>query len=135
VFGSTPARAAADLAVVNATGKIPAAEARHTPDGVDDRTAATLAATGHTAAAASAVLGLGPSDTALTSGAGAGVGVFAAQLARIAEARMIGTASAAPAGHLRESGAEPVTYGEGLVDRARALAPRGVTAALDLLDL
>ena len=29
-------------------------------------------------------------------------------------------------------GAEPVTYGDGLVDRLRALAPAGVTAAIDL---
>jgi NADPH:quinone reductase-like Zn-dependent oxidoreductase len=30
------------------------------------------------------------------------------------------------------SGAEPVAYGDGLADRVRDLAPRGVTAAIDL---
>ena len=33
---------------------------------------------------------------------------------------------------LRDLGAEPVAYGDGLVDRVRALAPRGITAAIDL---
>src|SRR6185312_17104459 len=47
-------------------------------------------------------------------------------------ARVIGTGSASSADFLRELGAEPVAYGEGLVDRVRALAPGGITAALDL---
>ncbi|WP_313885779.1 zinc-binding dehydrogenase [Fodinicola feengrottensis] len=33
---------------------------------------------------------------------------------------------------LRDLGAEPVAYGDGLADRVRALAPGGVTAAIDL---
>jgi len=33
---------------------------------------------------------------------------------------------------LRDLGAEPVAYGDGLADRVRALAPRGITAAIDL---
>ncbi len=45
---------------------------------------------------------------------------------------MIGTGSAASADNLRALGAEPVAYGDGLVDRVRALAPAGVTAAIDL---
>ena len=32
---------------------------------------------------------------------------------------------------LRELGAEPVAYGEGLLERVRALAPEGVDAAMD----
>jgi NADPH:quinone reductase-like Zn-dependent oxidoreductase len=32
---------------------------------------------------------------------------------------------------LRELGAEPLTYGQGLLERIRAVAPRGVDAALD----
>jgi NADPH:quinone reductase-like Zn-dependent oxidoreductase len=58
--------------------------------------------------------------------------VFAVQLARIAGARVIGTGSAASADYLRDLGAEPVAYGDGLTDRVRALAPGGVTAAIDL---
>ncbi|MBD3934999.1 NADP-dependent oxidoreductase, partial [Streptomyces chumphonensis] len=33
--------------------------------------------------------------------------------------------------HLRALGAVPVTYGDGLVERVRELAPDGVDAALD----
>jgi NADPH-dependent curcumin reductase CurA len=47
-------------------------------------------------------------------------------------ARVIGTASPANHEYLRSLGAEPVAYGEGLVERIRALAPDGVDAALDV---
>jgi NADPH:quinone reductase-like Zn-dependent oxidoreductase len=107
-------------------------DAHHTPDGVDDRTAAVLAIGGCTAAAALAVVKPGPGDTLLIGGAGGGVGVFAVQLARLAGARVIGTGSATSADALRALGAEPVTYGDGLAGRVRALAPAGVTAAIDL---
>ena len=40
--------------------------------------------------------------------------------------------SAASAAFLRDLGADPVTYGEGLADRLRTIAPGGITAAIDL---
>ncbi len=132
VFGGALSRAVADFVVVDPVPGIAANEAHHTPDGVDDRTAATLTIAGRTASAALAVVGVGPQDTVLIGGAGGGVGVFAVQLARIAGARVIGTGSAASADYLRELGAEPVTYGDGLAERVGALAPDGVTAAIDL---
>jgi len=58
--------------------------------------------------------------------------VFTVQLARLAGARVIGTGSVTSADGLRALGAEPAAYGDGLVDRLRALAPAGVTAAIDL---
>jgi NADPH:quinone reductase-like Zn-dependent oxidoreductase len=60
------------------------------------------------------------------------VGVFAVQLAKLAGARVIGTASQATFEFLRRLGAEPVAYGPGLADRVRTPAPDGVTAATDL---
>ena len=132
VFGGALSRAVADFVVVDPSGDIAANEAHHTPDGVDDRTAATLTIAGRTASAALAVVQLGPDDTVLIGGAAGGVGVFAVQLARIAGARVIGTGSAASADFLRDLGAEPVAYGDGLADRVRGLAPGGVTAAIDL---
>jgi NADPH:quinone reductase-like Zn-dependent oxidoreductase len=133
VFGGALSRAVADYVVIDVAGTIAAGDDAHrTPDGVDDRTAATLAIAGCTAAAALAVVHPGPADTLLIGGAGGGVGVFAVQLARLAGARVIGTGSATSAGALRALGAEPVTYGDGLADRVRALAPGGVTAAVDL---
>jgi NADPH:quinone reductase-like Zn-dependent oxidoreductase len=133
VFGGALSRAVADYVVVEPAGSIATgSDAHHTPDGVDDRTAATLAIAGCTAAAALAVVDLGPDDTVLIGGAAGGVGVFTVQLARLAGARVIGTGSATSADNLRRLGAEPVTYGDGLVERVRALAPEGVTAAIDL---
>ncbi|CAM5731147.1 NADP-dependent oxidoreductase [Streptomyces fumanus] len=132
VFGTALSRAVADHVVIEADGDITGGVAHHTPDGVDDRTAATLSIAGSTASAALDVLGLGPGDTVLIGGAGGGVGVFAVQLARIAGARVIGTGSPSSAEHLRSLDAEPVAYGEGLADRVRGLGGGPVTAALDL---
>lgn len=132
VFGGALSRAVADFVVVDAAGGGPANEAHQTPDGVEDRTAATFTIAGRTAAAALAVVGPGPGDTVLIGGAAGGVGVFAVQLARLAGARVIGTGSAASSDFLRGLGAEPVAYDDGLADRVRALAPSGVTAAVDL---
>jgi NADPH:quinone reductase-like Zn-dependent oxidoreductase len=132
VFGTALSRAVADHVVLAADGDIVSGVAHHTPEGVDDRTAATLSIAGSTASAALDVLGLGPDDTVLVGGAGGGVGVFAVQLARIAGARVIGTGSPSSAEHLRGLGAEPVAYGEGLADRVRGLGAGPVTAALDL---
>src|SRR5580700_8406090 len=102
VFGGALSRAVADYVVVAVGGAIAAGgDAHHTPDGVDDRTAATLTNAGCTAAAALAVIDLGPGDTVLIGGAGGGVGVFTVQLARLAGARVIGTGSATSADALR----------------------------------
>ncbi len=133
VFGGALSRAVADYVVIDVDGTIAAGgDAHHTPDGVDERTAAVLAIAGCTAAAALAVVNPGPGDTLLVGGAGGGVGVFTVQLARLAGARVIGTGSATSADALRVLGAEPVAYGDGLAERVRALAPEGVTAAIDL---
>jgi NADPH:quinone reductase-like Zn-dependent oxidoreductase len=132
VFGGALSRAVAGFVVVDAAGGTAANEAHRTPDGVDDRTAATLTIAGRTAAAALAVASPGPGDTLLIGGAAGGVGVLAVQLARLAGARVIGTGSAASSGFLRGLGAVPVAYGDGLAGRVRALAAGPVTAAIDL---
>ena len=46
--------------------------------------------------------------------------------------RVIGAASAANQNYLSLLGAEPVAYGEGMIERVRALAPDGVDVALDV---
>jgi NADPH:quinone reductase-like Zn-dependent oxidoreductase len=58
---------------------------------------------------------------------------LAVQLARMAGATVIGTASPANHDYLRELGAIPVAYGPGLADRVRDVAPRGVTVVLDAI--
>ena len=87
---------------------------------------------GTTAAAALAAIGLRSGDTVLIGGAAGGVGVLAVQLARLAGATVIGTASEGTFEFLRQLGARPVAHGPGLADRVRALAPGAVTAATDL---
>ncbi|GAA0405865.1 NADP-dependent oxidoreductase [Streptomyces luteireticuli] len=72
-------------------------------------------------------------DTVLVHGAAGGVGSMAVQLARNAGARVIGTASERNHAYLRSLGAEPLVYGDGLVDRFRALAPEGASVVLDLV--
>ncbi|PZT74270.1 MULTISPECIES: NADP-dependent oxidoreductase [unclassified Streptomyces] len=70
-------------------------------------------------------------ETVLVHAAAGGVGSLAVQLARHTGCRVIGTASERNHDHLRRLGAEPVEYGDGLVDRLRALAPDGIDAAFD----
>jgi NADPH:quinone reductase-like Zn-dependent oxidoreductase len=131
VYGGALGRAAADFVVVKASGDGSEAVTR-TPDGISDEVASTLAVAGTTASAALAAIGLRSSDTVLIGGAAGGVGIFAVQLAKLAGATVIGTASDGTFDFLRRLGARPVTYGSGLADRVRALAPAGITAAADL---
>ncbi|MER6958267.1 NADP-dependent oxidoreductase [Streptomyces sp. NPDC000618] len=70
-------------------------------------------------------------ETVLVHAAAGGVGSIAVQLAAHLGARVIGTASEANHDFVRSLGGEPVTYGEGLAERVRGLAPEGVDAAFD----
>jgi len=131
VYGGAQGKAAADFVAVKTSAGAPDA-LFHTPDGISAEVATTLPVAGTTAAAALAAIGLRSGDTVLIGGAAGGVGVFAVQLAKLAGATVIGTASEGTFEFLRQLGAEPVAYGPGLADRVRALAPGGVTAATDL---
>lgn len=103
------------------------------PAGVSWDAAGALPLAGLTAERVLDAAGVGDGDTVLVHGASGGVGTLTVQLARLRGARVIGTGS--PSGHdrLRALGAEPVAYGEGLVDAVRALAPAGVDAVVDLV--
>ena len=85
-----------------------------------------------TAVAAVRAVSLKPGEVVAVSGAAGGVGALAIQLARRAGARVIGIASDESAPFLRSVGVEPVAYGDGLSERLRALAPRGLGAFIDL---
>ncbi|GAA1983534.1 NADP-dependent oxidoreductase [Isoptericola halotolerans] len=93
--------------------------------------AAAVPLTGLTALQSIRRSGVRDGQTVLVHAAAGGVGSFAVQIARALGARVIGTASEANHEFLRSLGAEPVTYGDGLAERVRALAPDGVDVALD----
>ncbi|WP_406313392.1 NADP-dependent oxidoreductase [Streptosporangium sp. NBC_01639] len=76
-------------------------------------------------------LAVGAGHTVLVQGAAGGVGTIAVQLAVARGATVIGTASEHNHDFLRSLGAEPTTYGTGLVERIRALVPAGVDAVFD----
>jgi NADPH:quinone reductase-like Zn-dependent oxidoreductase len=77
-------------------------------------------------------LKVGEGDTLLVSGASGAVGAVAVQLAVQRGATVIGTAGSANQEYVATLGATPTHYGAGLVDRVRALAPKGVDAVFDV---
>lgn len=95
------------------------------------RQAGSLGASGQTALTVLRELRVRAGETLLVHAAAGGAGSMAVQLARQRGARVIGTASTANHDHLRRLGAEPLSYGEGLLHRIRAAAPDGVDAVLD----
>jgi NADPH:quinone reductase-like Zn-dependent oxidoreductase len=129
VYGGVMERAAADFVVMETDAS---SAIFHTPEGLSDEVASTLPIAAATASAALAALDLSGADTVLVGGAAGGVGVFVVQLARLAGATVIGTASEGTFPFLRDLGTQPVAYGPGVEDRVRACAPEGITAAIDL---
>jgi len=110
---------------------VPGAALVPKPQALDWDQAAGLMLTGATAVHALTAVQAGAGDTVLVHGAAGGVGQMLVQLAVAAGARVIGTAGSSGAELLRRLGGEPVRYGDGLAERVRALAPDGVTAAVD----
>jgi NADPH:quinone reductase-like Zn-dependent oxidoreductase len=115
-------RGAAELAVLSVWAPV--------PDGLDAPQAAALPIVAETSRRALRILDVKPGETLLVHGASGGVGGLATQLAVAAGVRVIGTAAPANQDRVAAYGATPTTYGEGIVDRVRALAP-AVHAVLD----
>ena len=124
VFGFTVGGACAELALLEHYAVKPA--------GMSWEEAAGLPVAVETAVRTLDALGVEDGHTLLINGAAGGVGAAAVQFARARGARVIGTASEANHDFLRSLGAEPTTYGAGLADRVRELAPGGVDRALDV---
>ncbi|MBV2156429.1 NADP-dependent oxidoreductase [Kitasatospora sp. SUK 42] len=106
-------------------------ELAHKPATLSWEEAAALPGAAETSERALDVLGVQPGETLLVHGAAGGVGTVLLQFARARGITVIGTASEPNHAHLRELGAIPVTYGEGLAERVRAAAPGGVDRVLD----
>ncbi|RNL65037.1 NADP-dependent oxidoreductase [Nocardioides marmoriginsengisoli] len=92
-----------------------------------------LMLTGATAVHLLTATAVGDGDTVLVHGGSGGVGLMAIQLAALRGARVIATASPRRHAALESLGAEPVTYGDGLLERLQAMAPEGIDVALDLI--
>ncbi len=103
------------------------------PPALDWTVAGSILLVGGTAAHALQVAAAKPGETLLVHGAAGGVGQIAVQLAAQDGVRVIGTARESNHDLLRGYGVIPVTYGPGLADRVRALAPDGVDAAIDTI--
>ncbi len=110
---------------------IPASSVVPRPAGLDWNQAAGLLLAGVTAVHALTAVGASQGEVLLLHAASGAVGRLATEIAVGRGVRVIGTAGPAQHDALRELGAEPVAYGEGLKARIRALAPAGVDAAID----
>jgi NADPH2:quinone reductase len=110
---------------------VPASMLLRKPRGFSFSEAAGLLGSGTTAAHALEAVRVGTGDVVLIHGVSGAVGSMVAQLALLRGTRVIGTASPTRHARLRELGVDPVAYGPGLEDRVRALAPGGVSAAID----
>jgi NADPH:quinone reductase-like Zn-dependent oxidoreductase len=125
VLGSTMLNGQASAVVV------PALNAVRKPAHLDFPTAAALVAAAQTASGALRELDVRAGDVLLVHAAAGSVGTLAVQLARLAGATVIGTASPANHDYLRGIGAIPVPYGESLPHSVRLLAKRLPTVVLD----
>jgi NADPH:quinone reductase-like Zn-dependent oxidoreductase len=101
------------------------------PHGVPWDVAASLYVAGTTARACVDAVRVRRGDTVVVAGAAGGVGILATQLAVLAGAAVVATASKENHEFLRSIGAIPVEYGKGLADRIRKIVPDGVDAFID----
>jgi len=103
------------------------------PSSVDWAVAAAAGVAGETSERGLRLLDVKPGDTLFVDGGAGGVGATAVQMARARGARVIASAGEANQDYLREIGATPVLYGEGVADRVRAAAGGPVDAVLDVV--
>ena len=101
------------------------------PASVDWAVAAATGVVAETAERVLRLLGVTAGSTLFIDGGAGGVGSATTQIAKARGATVIASASEARQDYLREIGAIPVVYGEGIVDRVRALDAGKIDAVLD----
>jgi NADPH:quinone reductase-like Zn-dependent oxidoreductase len=102
------------------------------PPSIDWAVAAAAGVAGETAERGLRLLDVKAGDTVFVDGGAGGVGAAAVQMAIARGATVIASASQANHDYLREIGATPVLYGQGVVTRVRAAASGPVDAVFDV---
>src|SRR3954447_20631030 len=102
------------------------------PPSIDWAVAAAAGVAGETGGRGLRLLGVSAGDTLFIDGGAGGVGAVAVQMALTRGMRVIASASEANQDYLREIGAIPVRYGEGMADRVRTAAGGQVDAVFDV---
>lgn len=123
VFG-TGSHTHAEFAVLNAWAP--------KPSSVDWAVAAAAGVAGETSERMLRLLGITEGTVFVDGGAG-GVGAVAVQLAVSRGLTVVASAGPGNQDYLREIGATPVVYGDGMIDRVDVAAPGGVDGVLDVV--
>jgi NADPH:quinone reductase-like Zn-dependent oxidoreductase len=122
-WASCPSAGASDRAIMDHWFAVPA--------GLDLTQAAALPMALDTAYWHLTRLGLAADQTVLIHGAGGTVGFAAVQIGLVRGARVIATAGETYAQRLRDLGAEVTAYGDGMVERVKAISDGPVDVVLD----
>jgi NADPH:quinone reductase-like Zn-dependent oxidoreductase len=99
---------------------------------IDWAVAAAAGVAGETSERGLRLLDVKAGDTLVVDGGAGGVGAVAVQMALARGAKVVASASEANQNYLREIGAVPVLYGQGLTERVRAAAGGPVDAVFDV---
>ena len=110
---------------------VPVRALAHKPRSLSFEEAAGVPLTGLTALQSVRRAGVGPGDRVLIHGGAGGVGTFGVQLASLAGATVVATASVHNHDYLASLGATGIEYGDGLVERALEASPMGYDVILD----
>ncbi|MGH3367041.1 MAG: NADP-dependent oxidoreductase [Nocardioidaceae bacterium] len=102
------------------------------PPSVDWAVAAAAGVAGETAERGLRLLDVRAGDTLFIDGGAGGVGAVVVQMAAARGVNVVASASETDHDYLRELGATPVLYGEGVVARVRAAAGGQVDAVFDV---
>ena len=102
------------------------------PPSIDWAVAAAAGVAGETAERGLRLLEVKAGDTLFVDGGAGGVGAATVQMALARGAKVVASASEANHDYLREIGAIPVLYGQGLTERVRAAAGGPVDAVFDV---
>jgi len=102
------------------------------PAAVDWAVAAAATVAGETAERGLRLLDLTAGDTVFVDGGAGGVGAVVVQMAQAQGLRVIASAGESNQDYLRELGAVPVVYGDGVADRVRAAAGGEVDGVYDV---